>query len=171
VSATRSEEADGYLDNLLARRVGRGNWLAGRLAFAAALAALCGLATAAGGWLGLAVTGAGGEIGIVAMLEAGFNVMVLALFVLGIGAFLYGLVPRIAVPALYAFILWSFVIVLIGSSVTTNRWLLDTALLTHLGPVPATGLHWAAIAWMGGIAVAASAAGFLMFRRRDLAGA
>jgi ABC-2 type transport system permease protein len=171
VSAMRSEEADGYLDHLLARRVGRSRWLAGRLAFAATLAVLCGLATAAGGWLGLAATGAGGEIGIAAMLKTGFNVMVPALFVVGIGALLYGLVPRIAVPALYTFILWSFVVVIIGSSVTTNRWLLDTALLTHLGPVPATGLHWAAIGWMAGIALAASGIGFLVFRRRDLAGA
>jgi putative exporter of polyketide antibiotics len=34
ISGARGEEADGYLDNLLARPVSRGTWLAGRLGFA-----------------------------------------------------------------------------------------------------------------------------------------
>jgi ABC-2 type transport system permease protein len=170
ISAARGEEADGYVDHLLARGVGRGKWLTGRLAFAAALAVLTGLATGVGAWLGLAATGAG-SIGFVAMLEAGFNVMVPALFVLGAGALLFGLVPRLAVPILYSLVLWSCVVAIIGSTIATNRWLLDTALLTHLGPVPATSLHWPAIGWMIGIAVIATLAGVAAFNRRDLASA
>jgi ABC-2 type transport system permease protein len=170
ISAARGEEADGYVDNLLARGVSRGKWLTGRLVFAAALAVLIGLATGVGAWLGLAATGAG-NIGFVAMLEAGLNVMVPALFVLGAGALLFGLVPRLAVPILYGLVLWSFVIAIIGSTITTNRWLLDTALLTHLGPVPANSLHWPAIGWMIGNALIATLAGVTAFNRRDLASA
>ncbi len=170
VSATRGEEADGYLDNLLVRDVARGRWLAGRVAFAAALVALGGLATGLGGWIGLAAAGSG-KVGIVAMLQAGWNVMVPALFVLGLGVFLYGLAPRLAVPLLYASVLWSFVIAIVGSTINTNHWFLDTSLLTHLGPVPASDLSWPAIGWMLGAAVVAIFAGLVAFTRRDLASA
>jgi polyether ionophore transport system permease protein len=66
-------------------------------------------------------------------------------------------------------VLWSFLVEIIGSSITGNHWLLDTAILTHLGPVPATGLRWGALAWFIGLAVIATLAGLAAFRRRDLA--
>lgn len=55
----------------------------------------------------------------------GLNVAVPALFIVGVGTLLYGLVPRLAVPVLYALILWSFLIQIIGSIITINHWLLD----------------------------------------------
>lgn len=169
IAALRSEEADGHLDNLLARHLNRGTWLAGRLAFAAVLVAAAGLAAGAGGWLGVAARDSG--IGFTAMMQAGLNVAVPALFVLGLGTLLYGLLPRLAVPILYAVILWSFLIETVGSSITTNHWLLDTAVLTHLGPVPAASPHWTAIAWLTGLALIGALAGLAAFGRRDLAAA
>lgn len=169
IAAMRGEEADGHLDNLLARPVSRGRWLAGRVGFAVVLVAAAGLATGLGGWLGVASRHS--DIGLAAMLQASVNVAVPGLFVLGVGTLLYGLAPRYAVPILYGLVLWSFVIEIIGSSITTNQWILDTAVLSHLGPVPATGLHWTAIAWLTGLAVAAGAVGLVAFNRRDLAAA
>jgi ABC-2 type transport system permease protein len=167
VAALRGEEAEGYLDNLLARRVGRAGWLAGRLGFAAAFLAVAGLAAGVGGWIGLA-TGHSG-IGFGAMLQAGLNLIAPALFVLGVGALLYGLIPRAAAPILYGLVLWSFLIEIIGSSITSNHWLLDTAILFHIGPVPATDLKWTAVAWLTGLGVIAAVAGLVAFDRRDLA--
>ena len=60
---------------------------------------------------------------------------------------------------------------MLGSTITTNRWLLNTSVLTHLSPVPAADTNWAAIAWLIGLGALAALAGFLGFRRRDLAGA
>ena len=105
------------------------------------------------------------------MLQAGLNVAVPALFVIGVGTLLYGLVPRLTVPVLYALILWSFLIQIIGSTITVNHWLLDTAVLTHLGPVPATSPNWTVIAWLTGLGVLAALAGLAAFNRRDLAAA
>jgi hypothetical protein len=51
-------------------------------------------------------------------------------------------------PILSALILWSFVIRIEGSTITTNRWLRDPAVLSHLGPVPVTRLDRTAIAWL-----------------------
>lgn len=67
--------------------------------------------------------------------------------------------------------MWSFLIEIIGSSITSNDWLLDTAVLTHLGPVPATSLNWTAIAWLTALALIAALTGFAAFRQRDLAAA
>jgi len=169
ISGVRGEEADGYLDNLLARHLNRGTWLAGRLGFGVALVLAAGLATGLGGWIG--VTARHGSIGFAAMMQAGLNVAVPALFILGLGTLLYALLPRLAVPILYTVILWSFLIEIIGSTITSNHWLLDTAVLSHLGPVPATSLNWTAIAWLTGLALIAALAGFTAFRHRDLAAA
>jgi ABC-2 type transport system permease protein len=169
IAAMRTEEADGHLDNLLARRVSRRTWLAGRLGFGVALVALAGLATGLGGWIGL--TTGQSDIGLADMLQAGLNVVAPALFVLGVGALLYGFVPRLAVPILYGLVLWSFLIEIIGSSITTNHWLLDTAVLSHLGPVPAASLEWVALAWLTSLGMIAALAGLAAFNRRDLAAA
>ena len=170
ISALRSEEADGHLDNLLARPVSRATWLAARLGFAAVLVVLTGLATGVGGWIGV-VAARGNGVGLAAMLQAGLNVAVPALFVIGVGTLLYGLAPRLTVPVLYALILWSFLIQIIGSTITINHWLLDTAVLTHLGPVPATSPNWTAVAWLTGLGVLAALAGLATFNRRDLVAA
>ena len=76
------------------------------------------------------------------MLQAGLNIVAPAVFVLGLGALLYGLVPRLAAPVVNLVIVWSFLVQLIGSTLTTNRWLLDSAVLSHLRPAPAATPDW-----------------------------
>jgi len=169
ISATRGEEADGRVDNLLARHLHRGTWLAGRLGFGVALVLSAGLATGVGGWLGAAARHGG--IGLAAMSQTGLNVAIPGLFILGVGTLLYGVTPRFAASALYVLVLWSFLVEIIGTSITSNHWLLDTTVLTHLGPVPATSLRWTAIAWLTGLGAAAALAGLAAFGRRDLAAA
>jgi ABC-2 type transport system permease protein len=169
IAALRGEEADGHLDHLLARPVGRWSWAGGRLGLAVGLVVLTGLTTGIAGWAGMAVSG--GDIGLGTMLRAGFNVMVPGLFVLGVGTLLFGLVPRVAVPALYALVLWSFLVAIVGTGITSNHWVLDTAVLSHLGPVPASSLDWTAILWLVGLGWAAALGGLAAFERRDLAAA
>ena len=169
VAALRGEESDGYLDNLLARHLSRATWLASRLGFAVLFVVATGLATGVGGWIGLATRTS--DVSFNDMLQAGVNTAAPGLFVLGIGALLFGLLPRLAAPILYGLVLWTFLIEIIGSSITTNHWILDTAVLTHLGPVPASGLNWTAVGWLAGIGVLAAAGGLAAFKRRDLVAA
>jgi polyether ionophore transport system permease protein len=167
IAALRADEADGRLEHLLARPVGRARWLAGRVALAAGFVMVSGAAIGVGGWIGVA-TGPG-SVALPAMIEGGVNAAAPALFVLGVGTLLYGVVPRLAVPVLYAFVLWSFVAELVGSSISTSRLVLDTSVLGHLGPVPAADLDWANVGWLAGLGVIATIAGVLLFGRRDLA--
>jgi polyether ionophore transport system permease protein len=166
ISAMRSEEADGHLENLLARYLNRDTWALGRLGFGATFVVVSGLAVGIGGWIGVASRQSG--VGFTPMLQAGLNTMPAALFVLGIGMLLYGLVPRFAAPLLYALVLWSFLIEIVGSSITSNQLLLDTALLSQLGPVPAASLNWTAIGVLAGFGLLTALAGLSAFRRRDL---
>jgi ABC-2 type transport system permease protein len=58
-----------------------------------------------------------------------------------------------------------------GTSITSSRWLLDTALFTHVGPVPAASLDGPAMGILTGLGLIAALAGLAAFRRRDLAAA
>lgn len=165
ISAMRNEEADGHLDHLLSRPLGRTSWLTGRLAVGLVLVVSAALAAALGGWLGVAGTG---SVLLSDMLRAGFNIMVPAALVLGLGTLLLGLLPRIALPVLYAFVLWSVLGSTFGTALVDSDWIVDTAVLTDLSPVPAAPLDWRAIGEIFGIAVLAAGVGAAAFRRRDL---
>ena len=169
IAAMRSEEADGHLDHLLARPLDRRAWLAGRLGFGAAFVLAAALATGLTAWAGIG-SGSGG-LGLGTMLQAGINLVPPALLVLGLGTLLLGVAPRLAMPLLYALVLWSFLIEIVGTSITSSQWLLDTALFTHVGPVPAAELDWPAMGILTGLALLAALAGLAAFAHRDLAAA
>jgi ABC-2 type transport system permease protein len=169
IAATRSDEADGYLDNLLVRPVSRASWLAGRLAISAVIVVLSSLAAAVAAWIGAATQHSDVPLG--ALLQAGLNISAPALFVLGIGGLIYGLVPRLVSPVLYGVVAWSFIIEIIGSSIKANHWILDTAVLSHIAPAPAANPNWTAVAWLIALGLAAAAVGTAAFNRRDLASA
>jgi ABC-2 type transport system permease protein len=168
VSATRAEEAGGYADHLLARQVSRWHWMTSRLAASTALIIIAGLAAGLAGWAGIAGQHTG--LGFSDFAKAGLNIIPPALFVLGAGSFAYGAWPRLAAPAAYGLVAWSFLIELLAT-VITNRWLLDTSVLHQIQPVPAAQPDWASAAWLTGLGALAALAGTGLFSRRDLAGA
>jgi len=165
ISAMRGEESDGHLDHLVGRDVSRRRWLAQRVGLAELIVLLTGLATGLGGWAGIA--GSGG-VGIGDMLGAGLNTALPGLVVVGFGACLFGLAPRLAAPLLYSYVLWSFLVELFGSSVAHIGWLARTSVLDHLGPVPAAGLDWPVIGVLVAASLLATVAGLVAFERRDL---
>ena len=167
VSATREEEADGYLDNLLVGPVSRARWLVARIGVAAALAALCGLAAGLAGWAGAATQHTG--IGLATMIGAGLNTVPPALLLVGVGTLAHGIVPRRTATAVYGLLGWAFLIQMIGSAVQLNRWLLDTSILHHVTPAPAASPNWTSAAVLAGVGLAAALAGLAAFRHRDLA--
>lgn len=168
IAAMRNDEARGYLDNLLARPVGRRTWITGRLGFAAALVVAASLAAGCAAWVGAATQH--GPVGIGSMLRAAANIAAPGLFVLGVGALLYALVPRVATVLIYAVVAWSYVVEIVGATTRINHWLLDTALLSHIRPVPAADISWTSVGWLAGLGLVTAAIGVLAFRHRDLAG-
>lgn len=169
VAATREEEAEGYLDNLLARPVARLPWLAGRFAVSLAVLTAAGVVTGLFTWAGAAATSAG--LSFPALLAAGLNAVPAAVFVLGTGTLAHGLAARHAVIAAYGIVAWSFLVEVIDAGIGASRWLLDTSVLHHIARAPATAVNWESAASLAGIGIAAAIAGMLALTRRDLAGA
>lgn len=168
VSATRDEEADGYLDNLLTRPVPRLPWLAGRVTVAAAVLVAAGAVAGLLTWLG-AVIGAA-DVGFWTLVAAGLNVVPAGLFVLGIGTLVYGVAPRYAASAAYAVVVWSFFAEILGAGLPGSRWLRDLSILHHITRAPAEDPRWGMSAIVIGIALIAALIGAAAFTRRDLEG-
>ena len=119
IAGVRNEEASGHLDNLLVRPVARWRWLGVRLlvafAFAVGAGALAGFAS----WVGAASQHA--DVGLGQLVGAGLNVVPPALFVLGIGALTFGIVPRASIGLTYGLVVWSFLVeTLSGRSTKTT---------------------------------------------------
>ncbi len=73
-------------------------------------------------------------------------------------------------PILYALILWSFLIQLVGSTITTNH----CCSTPQCSPILAQSRdrpYWTAIAWLIGLGVIATLVDQLAFDRRDLVAA
>lgn len=169
VSAFRTEEADGYLDNLVVRPVARTRWLAGRLAVAVGLVTVASLVVGVAAWAGAATQHTG--IGFGELVGAGINTLPPALFVLGLGTVVYAVAPRRAPVVGYVIVTWSFVVELVASIVTSNRVLLGSSLLHYVTPAPAAPPDWRAAAVVAALGFVGMVAGLVGFGRRDLASA
>jgi ABC-2 type transport system permease protein len=169
VAATREEEAEGYLDHLLARPVARVSWLAGRFAVSAVGLAIVGVVAGLFTWAGAAATGAG--LSFPTLLAAGVNIVPAGIFVLGIGTLVHGLAPRYAVAIAYGLVAWSFLLEIVGASLGLSHWLLDLSVLHHIARSPAAPVQWDMAAILVAIGIAAAIAGTLAFAHRDLKGA
>src|SRR4029079_10819990 len=99
VTAMRTEEASGHLDNLLGRAVPRWRWFAVRLAVGVGLVLLASGLTGVAAWVGAVTQDTG--VGLGALVKAGRTVAPPALFVFGIGALAFGFWPRGAVAVTY----------------------------------------------------------------------
>jgi ABC-2 type transport system permease protein len=166
VAATREEEAGGRLDTLLARPVSRGRWLAGRVAVTVGSLGLGATAAVLGTW----AAGRAGELGVAAgdLAAAGGNTLPAAVFVLGAGTLLHGLVPRLAVPLTYGLVTASFLLEVVGPSIQLPSWVLGLSVLHHVAPVPAADPDWASAVVLVVVGLGMAAFGALALERRDI---
>jgi ABC-2 type transport system permease protein len=168
VSATRAEESIGRLEYLLVRPLSRTRWLAGRMVLATVIVVLAGLLAGFSTWLGAALEHAG--VSFSSMVASGLNIVPPALVLLGIGALVYGALPRLVTFATYGALVWSLLVELTGGMVNVNHWILDTSAFHQMAAAPSAPIDWTTNAVMSGIGVALALAGLLAFTLRDLKG-
>ena len=168
ISLARHEEASGRVEHLLVRPVSWSGWMLGRLAVAAGVVALAGVLGGVFTWVGAAAQHTG--LSFTNIAGAGLNTVPAGICLLGVGALVWAVVPRLASAGVYAVLAWSFLVELLGGIVNSSHWLLDTSILHQLAPAPATAPDWVSNAAMLGLGVAASLVGAFVFSRRDLAG-
>jgi ABC-2 type transport system permease protein len=166
IGAARQEEADKRLETLLALPVGRGRWLAGRLASAAGAAIALSLAAGFFTWAGASAGGAG--VSLARMLEAGVNAVPVALLFLGIAALAYALVPRASAGIAYGLVTVAFLWQLVGSLLGAPKWLVDLTPFSQVGLVPAQSFRLGAAVLMAALGGATALAAIGIFERRDL---
>jgi ABC-2 type transport system permease protein len=166
VNAIRTDEAEGYLDNLLVRPVSRTRWYTERLGLSALFLASAGVLAGIGAWAG--ASSQHGTVGLESLLEAGLNIIPPAIFLLGLGALIFGAWPRHASTTVYAYLAWSFLIEIAGGTVRINRWLLDTSVVFHMLPVPATNPDWSTAAIITALGLLGALLGSVLLRTRDL---
>ena len=166
ITAIRTEEADGHLENLVVRPVSRRSWFVERLVLSGSLLVVAGLLAGTGAWAGAASQHSGLRIG--SLVTAGLNIVPPALFLLGLGALVLGASPRHTSAVVYGYLAWSFLIEFIGGVIHASHWLLDTSVFFHMVPAPATSPDWASAAVVGGLGVTGAVVGGLLLERRDV---
>jgi ABC-2 type transport system permease protein len=167
LATARDEEAAGRIDHLLARATGRARWLANQVAVAVTMILTASSVTGLAAWAGAATQHSGIALGV--LTRAGINLAFPALFILGVGVLIYGLLPRAATATAYALVAWSFILQLAGAGVPLNHWLRDTSVLAHIAPAPAASPNWASAALLAILGLLGVVVGGIAFTRRDLA--
>ena len=102
-------------------------------------------------------------------MGAGLNVVPVALTVLAIASLVLAWRPRAAAPTLYAVVIGSFVISLLGSLVSSTRWLERLSVFHYMALAPARPVDGVAVAALCVIALVLFALATARFGRRDLA--
>jgi ABC-2 type transport system permease protein len=169
IAAARHEESDERLEIVLALPVGRRRWLGGRLALAASAVVAISLTSGLLAWVGAVSQGVG--ISLPRMLEAGANLVPVALLFLGVAALAYALLPRAGSGIAYGLVAVAFLWQLFGALLGAPRWLVHVTPFAHIAAVPAQPLAAVAAAVMIGLGVFAGIAAIGLFERRDLTGA
>jgi len=169
ITAARGEESDGHLEHFLVRPVSRWRWLGGRWLLSVAIVVGSGIVAGLSTWIGAASQHSG--VGIPSLVAAGLNLVPPALFILGIGALAFGAYPRWTSIVAYGVLVWSFLVDLIGSLLSSNHWFLDTSVFRQMAPAPGVSVNWTTDAALVALGMAAAVVGGLFFKRRDLASA
>ncbi len=168
VGKLREDEAEGYLDNLLVRRVSRQRWLAGRVALMLAVVIVAAVLGAMVFWIAAAAEHTG--LGVGQLAQAGLNSAAPSVALAGLGVLLLGFLPRLAAVACWVIVAWAFMLDLLGAVIPVNHWLMDTSLLQHLALAPATNPNWRVCLTYLAIGAATAVLGGWRFTRRDLRG-
>ena len=162
----RDDEAQGYLDNFLVRPVSRMRWLWGRILLFTAVVIIAGLLSGIATWVGQASQHSG--MPFHTLLLAGINAMTPVVFIFGLGVFVFGLLPRLTNILTYSAIGWSFLVVMLGSGLNFNHWLMDTSILHQVTFAPAVSPNWTVDLVLVILSLALCVIGSFRFKTRDL---
>jgi polyether ionophore transport system permease protein len=164
----RTEETELRAEQVLSTSVPRVGWAGSHLLVAAVGSAIL-LVT--GGLVAGVAHGlrAGDLAGELPRVLGGALVQLPAVWVVaGIGAALFGLLPRLVVGATWAILGVVLSITTFGELLRLDQWALDLSPFTHLPRLPAAEFTAIPLAWLLATAALLAAAGLAGFRRRDL---
>ena len=168
VGATRQEEAEGRLDNLLVRGVVRWRWLAVTTGYAFLAAAILVSATTAALWAGTQLVDAPVTTGQV--IEPMAGTLPLVVLFTGVAVLVFGIAPRLTVVVPVTLAVLGYLLDTFGTALDWPTAVLTLSPFHHLARLPGHPMTLTAVLVMTAIGVAAAAAGIAAFARRDLRG-
>jgi len=166
MGSIRGDEAKQYLDSILTQPHSRSGWLAGRLAVG--LGATLAVSLLSGLLLYAIAHNQRIDVDLGKVLAASVGMMGSIGFLLGLGALLYGLRPRLAVPVMYLALLWSFIISLVSSAANLNKVVLDSSLFNYTSFNLAAWPDWTQFGALLALGAVMAAAGIVLFNKRDI---
>ncbi|CAM3342076.1 ABC transporter permease [Stackebrandtia soli] len=167
VLRARGEESAGRAEPLLARPVSRARFLVGHVIIAAVVGPLLSyIATLS---MGLSASASLGDWSMLPDLVLAATVYIPAIWIfVGIAVALFGLLPRLT-ALVWATLVYVVVVNMLGIFLQLPDWMMEASPLSHIPRVPADDVTAAPLLTMTAIAVVLLTAGFVGFRRRDLA--
>lgn len=169
VGATRQEEADGRLDNLLVRGVVRWRWLAITAAHALLAALLLAAATTAALWAGTRAVDA--PVTTWQVIEPLLGTVPLLVLFTGLAVLTFGIAPELTVVVPVTLAVLGYLLDTFGAALAWPDAVLGLSPFHHLARLPGEPMTPAAVAVITAIGLAAAIAGVVAFARRDLRGA
>ena len=166
MNTIRRDEAKGYIDNILIHPVHRTGWLSKRVALIVIMISLISLAASYLIWQIAAWQGVTIDLGI--MFQNAIALIGTIILIIGVGTALYGILPRVAVIAMYAIIIWAFVVDVLKSFFSLGDFIDKTSLLHYVSFAPTKSPDWSTFAWLVGIGVGLAIIGILAFSKRDI---
>lgn len=163
----RNEEASGYLENVLATKLSRFQWLA--LHFTTVMFGGAVILTTSGALLAVCVNLVSDlNVSVGDYLLAGLSYWPMLFVFGGIYTFLFGIAPRAAglitwtYYAFVAFMSW------LGPMLGLDRWVMDMSVMAHIAIAPASEVAYKPLLVMLTVGAGLSLAGLAAFRRRNL---
>lgn len=166
IGSIRSQEAKGYIDNILVQPIRRTGWLTKRLLIISGITLTISLITSYVIWQIAKLTGVSLDLGI--MFENGIALTGGVLLLIGGGAFLFGILPRFAAIIMYVAIVWAFVVDVLKSFLSLDDSIDKTSLLHYVSFAPTKSPDWSTFAWLVGIGFILAVIGVWQFSRRDI---
>jgi ABC-2 type transport system permease protein len=169
IGAARQEEADGRLDNLLVRGVVRWHWLTvtAALAFAANLVLVAG--SAVGLYAGARLVGA--DVAVSQVVEPMVGTLPLVALFVGLSVLVFAVAPRLTIGLPVTLAVLGYLLDTFGSMLEWPHPVLALSPFHHLARLPGQPMTVTAVVAMTALGLAATAAGIVVFGRRDLQGA
>lgn len=168
IGAARAEEAAGRLEHTLARPVTRHRWLTGHLLWTATSLTLLTVCAALTERLG--VTAGGADLTVADALGSAFNTLPLVALYTGLAVLTYGLRPRLTVVLPVTAAITGYLVETLGSTLDWPAAVMDLSPFHHLATVPSEPFAAGPAAVMAVLGALATAAGLLLFGRRDITG-
>lgn len=160
------DEGRGYTDTLLALPVQKSRWLIGRLLFIIVATLLVSLLSGFATWY--IANSHNITIDLASLCMVSLSLSSTVLFTLGIGTFIYGVIPRFAATVMYIIVAWSAIIDMIRSSIQLDEFFIKTSLFHYISVSPIATPDWQTFTWLVLIGVVLMIAGIVLFTRRDI---